>query len=508
MNEKTITNIKMEKILPNRLQPRIVFQDEQIDELAESIKKYGVINPITVRKLGDKYEIIAGERRFKASKSIGLEEIPAFVIEADDKASAELALIENIQRKDLSPIEEGLSYDKILKISEITQEELSKRLGKKQSTIANKIRLLKLDDSVKDALLNEQISERHARALLKLYDKEDQRTLLNRIIEERMTVRQTDEEIGKIIDQKGGIIEMNRNIEMPTSTMIEDKKEELIDEPNMVNPSFVDVNRIENESKDIFVEKPEVNIEDLLKSVPQKEEVEITPNVVTEEKPQEINQIPGMSGEHGMPTPKFFSFFPPKDENEEMPNEAPSFEPKTVENIDTPTEGFGIESITSPEKEQSESDNLKATEGFSFASIGPVEDLEVNVEEPSDNGYDLDSLVNQQVEENEPEEQELPEMKESKIEEPITPQYDFQNFNPIIHNDFVESPDEEELELIEEEEEIKPEPVIDNSPKQMKDVIRVIRDCNDIIESYGYKIETEEFDLETMYQVIFKVFKN
>ena len=99
-------------------------------------------------------------------------------------------------------------------------------------------------------------------------------------------------------------------------------------------------------------------------------------------------------------------------------------------------------------------------------------------------------------------------MKESKIEEQVIPQYNFQNFNPIIHNDFVEAQDDDELELIEEEEEIKPEPVIDNSPKQMKDVIRVIRDCNDIIESYGYKIETEEFDLETMYQVIFKVFKN
>lgn len=505
MNEKTITNIKMEKILPNRLQPRIVFQDEQIDELAESIKKYGVINPITVRKLGDKYEIIAGERRFKASKSIGLEEIPAFVIEADDKASAELALIENIQRKDLSPIEEGLSYDKILKISEITQEELSKRLGKKQSTIANKIRLLKLDDSVKDALLNEQISERHARALLKLYDKESQRALLNRIIEERLTVRQTDEEIGKIIEQKGGIIEMNKNFDIPSSTMIEDKKEELVQEPIVINPSFVDVSKIENESKDIFVEKPEVSIDDLLKSLP-KEESEIEKNITADEKIQEINQIPGMSGEHGMPTPKFFSFFPQKDEDEGI-NYVSSFESKKGENTIIQPEGFNIETIPSSELQQKDDDELQASEGFSFDSIEPFQNFDIENNRVISDNYDLDSLTNNQKDQIEPED-ELPEMKESKIEEQVIPQYNFQNFNPIIHNDFVEAQDDDELELIEEEEEIKPEPVIDNSPKQMKDVIRVIRDCNDIIESYGYKIETEEFDLETMYQVIFKVFKN
>lgn len=505
MNEKIITNIKIEKILPNRLQPRIIFQDEQIDELAESIKKYGVINPITVRKLGDKYEIIAGERRFKASKSIGLEEIPAFVIEADDKASAELALIENIQRKDLSPIEEGLSYDKILKISEITQEELSKRLGKKQSTIANKIRLLKLDDSVKDALLNEQISERHARALLKLSDKESQRDLLNKILEERLTVRQTDEEIGKIIEQKGGIIEMNRNFDIPSSTIIEDKNEELVQEPNVINPSFVDVNKIENESKDIFLEKPEVNIEDLLKSLPKEEAIEN--NVSSEEKVQDVNEIPGMSGEHGMPTPKFFSFFPPEDDEQEI-NQLPVFEPKKEEKTVSQPEGFDIETIPSSPVPQTDENAMNVSEGFSFDSIETIQDFKVEEKEVMNDSYDLDNLINQKIEQPELEEQELPEMKESKIEEPVVPQYDFQNFNPIIHNDFVEAPDEEELEFIEEEDEITSDPVIDNSPKQMKDVIRVIRDCNDIIESYGYKIETEEFDLETMYQVIFKVFKN
>ena len=288
------------------MQPRIVFQDESIDELAESIKKHGIINPITVRRLGNKYEIIAGERRFKASQSIGLKEIPAIVIEADDKKTAELALIENIQRKELSPIEEGMSYEKILQIGDITQAELSKQLGKKQSTIANKIRLLKLDDEVKEALLNEKISERHARSLLKLYDRNDQKKMLERIINERLTVRQTDKEIEKIVEEKGEMIEMDKNVNLPSSNIILDKsKEEIVEPGKEVNPSFVDVNKIEEESKDIFSAKPIVNIEDLLKpsSQPVKEEKK-SETIVDEIQNDEKNE------EEPIQKYKFFNIFP------------------------------------------------------------------------------------------------------------------------------------------------------------------------------------------------------
>ena len=254
--------------------------------------------------MGNKYEIIAGERRFKASQSIGLKEIPAIVIEADDKKTAELALIENIQRKELSPIEEGMSYEKILQIGDITQAELSKQLGKKQSTIANKIRLLKLDDSVKDALLNEKISERHARSLLKLYDRNDQKRMLDRIINERLTVRQTDKEIEKIVEEKGEMIEMDKNVNLPSSSMIFDKKEEQIDEPGKaVNPSFVDVNKIEEKSEDIFTDKPIVNIEDLLKSAPKP--VEKEQKSVQQES---INEEPKI--EEPVQKYKFFNIFP------------------------------------------------------------------------------------------------------------------------------------------------------------------------------------------------------
>ena len=479
MNEKNITNIKIENILPNRMQPRIVFQDESIDELAESIKKHGIINPITVRRLGNKYEIIAGERRFKASQSIGLKEIPAIVIEADDKKTAELALIENIQRKELSPIEEGMSYEKILQIGDITQAELSKQLGKKQSTIANKIRLLKLDDEVKEALLNEKISERHARSLLKLYDRNDQKKMLERIINERLTVRQTDKEIEKIVEEKGEMIEMDKNVNLPSSNIILDKsKEEIVEPGKEVNPSFVDVNKIEEESKDIFSAKPIVNIEDLLKpsSQPVKEEKK-SETIVDEIQNDEKNE------EEPIQKYKFFNIFPEEDDETktgDTNNQESKIEPP-VENSFTniPEMSFNINDI-----ENLNSINSEEVENQELPEVKPDEIEETKNEKENDNSSVLPTGDNQE--------------------------FNFENFNPIIHNDFAgEEIKDEDIEFFEEEPtEVQPETEDMEKPKEMKDVIRIIRDCNDIIESYGYKIETEEFDLETMYQVIFKIYKN
>ena len=197
--EKKVVELDVNDVLPNRFQPRIKFNEESINELSESIKEHGVIQPIVVRSMGDKYEIIAGERRYKASLLAGKTTIPAVITNLNDKDSAEVALIENVQRKDLTPIEEAISYKKILDMGYLTQEELAVKLGKSQSSVANKLRLLNLDEDVQDALLNEKISERHARSLLKLSDFSKQRTLLERIINERLTVRKTDEEIDKML---------------------------------------------------------------------------------------------------------------------------------------------------------------------------------------------------------------------------------------------------------------------------------------------------------------------
>lgn len=194
MNGNQVLEINLDDILPNRFQPRIKFHEKNINELAESIREHGVIQPIVVRKISDKYEIIAGERRFKASVLANKKTIPALVVNLNDQDAAEVALIENVQRQDLTPIEEAVSYKKILNMG-MTQEQLATKLGKTQSTVANKLRLLNLDEAVQEALLEHKISERHARSLLKLPTNKDQVNILHKIVEERLTVRKTDQAI-------------------------------------------------------------------------------------------------------------------------------------------------------------------------------------------------------------------------------------------------------------------------------------------------------------------------
>lgn len=199
--EEKILQIPIEDIIPNRFQPRLTFDDKALQELSSSIKQHGIIQPLVLRKLGDKYEIIAGERRYKAAQMAGLTTVPAVISNIDDDKSAEVALIENIQRKNLTAIEEAKSYKNLLDRGYLTQEQLAEKLGVSQSTIANKLRLLNLDEKVQDALLNEKISERHARALLSLPTKEDQIKWLNKILTDRLTVRQLDIELKKALNK-------------------------------------------------------------------------------------------------------------------------------------------------------------------------------------------------------------------------------------------------------------------------------------------------------------------
>lgn len=236
--DNKVVDLNINDILPNRFQPRIAFNENAIQELSNSIKEHGVIQPIVVRKIGDKYEIIAGERRYKASVLAGKQTIPAIITDLNDKDSAEIALIENVQRKDLTPIEEAISYKKILDMG-LTQEELASKLGKNQSTIANKLRLLNLDDEVQEALLNEKISERHARSLLKLHSQEKQRNLLKRIIDERLTVRKTDEEIDKMNNNDIETLNYGNNTQA-----INSEPETLNVYPTSVQPEILNVQPI------------------------------------------------------------------------------------------------------------------------------------------------------------------------------------------------------------------------------------------------------------------------
>ena len=191
-NNNNVVMLNTNLIIPNKYQPRKVFEDVSIDSLATSIKTYGIINPILVRKKDDKYEIIAGERRFRAAIKIGLTEIPAIIKDTNEQEMAELALIENIQRQELTSIEEAKSYKEIMSLGNQTQQSLAEKLGKSQSFIANKIRLLSLPQEIQDAVINRQISERHARCLINIKDKDKQLELLNKIITEKLTVKETE----------------------------------------------------------------------------------------------------------------------------------------------------------------------------------------------------------------------------------------------------------------------------------------------------------------------------
>ena len=165
---REITNINIDRIFPNTYQPRRFFNEEALQELSQSIKEHGIIQPITVRKRGEKFELVAGERRWRAARMASLESVPCNVIEITDSESAEIALLENLQREDLNFIEEAEAYYNLINDHKFTQDELAKRMGKKQSTIANKLRLLKLSANVREVCLYNKLTERHARALLSL----------------------------------------------------------------------------------------------------------------------------------------------------------------------------------------------------------------------------------------------------------------------------------------------------------------------------------------------------
>lgn len=357
MDKNKVYELDVDDILPNRFQPRINFGEKQINELAESIREHGVINPIVVRKISDKFEIISGERRYKACIIANKNTIPAIIVDLNDREAAEVAIIENVQRQDLTPIEEAVSYRKILDMG-MTQESLAKKLGKNQSTVANKLRLLHLTEDVQEALLYHKISERHARSLLKL-NSEGQKIILKRILNERLTVRKTDQAIydyilkkkeenkinvdlsnikdrkinkktiiktkdGKIkeenieildfdIEKKGEKEDMNNNI-IPNTDIINDtttEQQPVVNDYNsttnsdfnVINPGFMDVDKIENQAQDIYVDKkPSVDMETLLHP--------------DENAPKPIEEKEKIEVEEELPAGKFFNIMPeeePKD---------------------------------------------------------------------------------------------------------------------------------------------------------------------------------------------------
>ncbi|WP_290782898.1 MULTISPECIES: nucleoid occlusion protein [unclassified Exiguobacterium] len=197
--QETVQELPLTELVANQFQPRTVFDGDRIEELAVTIEEHGLLQPIVVRKQGTGYEIIAGERRYRAVRSLGWETIPAIVKEMTDETTASLALIENLQREDLTPIEEAEAYERLLALQDITQEVLARKLGRSQSTIANKLRLLRLPNDVREALKQRTITERHARALLPLKDEALQVTVLAEILEREWNVKETERRVERLM---------------------------------------------------------------------------------------------------------------------------------------------------------------------------------------------------------------------------------------------------------------------------------------------------------------------
>lgn len=196
--------VPLSKIVPNPYQPRKEFESEALSELADSIRQYGVLQPLLVAPGPDNnYILIAGERRLRASTMAGMGSVPVIVSEYTTQQIAEIALIENLQRKDLHYLEEAEGYEKLVNTFHLTQESMAGRVGKKQSTIANKLRLLKLSPSVRNTLHESDLTERHARALLKLENEETQKTVLKKIIKDHLNVKQTEALVDKTLKQEG-----------------------------------------------------------------------------------------------------------------------------------------------------------------------------------------------------------------------------------------------------------------------------------------------------------------
>lgn len=210
-SKEKIVYLKLNQIITNENQPRTIFDDEKIQELAESIKNHGVLQPIIVRSKDKYYEIVAGERRFRACQLLNLDTIPAIIKNFDEEEAQTVSLIENLHREDLTAIEEAKAYKAIMEINNLKQEDLAQKIGKSQSTIANKIRLLNLPSAIQDAILTRKITERHARALLTLKDEQQQFKVLEKIINKDLTVKETEKYVEKLLNKdkekpKGKII--------------------------------------------------------------------------------------------------------------------------------------------------------------------------------------------------------------------------------------------------------------------------------------------------------------
>ena len=374
--EEQILQVPIEDILPNRFQPRLAFDDASLQDLAASIKQHGIIQPLILRRKNDKYEIIAGERRYKAARMAGLVSVPAIISNLSDAASAEVAIVENVQRKDLTAIEEAKSYQAILDKGYMTQEELAKKMGLSQSAISNKLRLLTLDESVQNAVLKNQISERHARSLLKVKDKNMQKVLLDKIINERLTVRQLEEEIKKV-EPTLYSEDININASTPTTNVNQASQEPIasvgLNQPQNATPNLTTVSQVaptnneptptntmetsKNQDDDVPLVKSVPNIEDILKNA-----------VDIKSQPSEVESMNNNASSGPVNTANLFNSSPEKASNRFF-----NFLEATAANLDfdEPAQTFELPSEPVEPKQDpiNQTDNIEMLDDF----VIPVE---------------------------------------------------------------------------------------------------------------------------------------
>jgi len=236
-----VQEINIEDIVINPEQPRESIDEESIRELAESIKKKGILQPILLRQKGDKYEIVAGERRYQSAKLVGINKIPAIIIEADDQEAYEISLIENIQREDLNPIEKAKAFRNYIERYKMTHEELAERLGISRSEITNLLRLLQLPIEIQEELKRGNLTYGHARALLSLEDKDIQKRLAKKIIKEKLSVRDTEELVRRT----------THRVEIPEIKVLEERLQNYLETKVKIQPKAPDRGKITIEYKSL-----------------------------------------------------------------------------------------------------------------------------------------------------------------------------------------------------------------------------------------------------------------
>lgn len=225
LNDATLMDIN--KVEPNRDQPRKKFDEDALVELSESIKQFGILQPLLVQKRKDYYEIIAGERRWRAAKIAGVKEVPVIIKELTDQEIMEISLIENIQREDLNPIEEALAYKRLLEEFNLKQDEVAERVSKSRSAVTNAIRLLKLNDKVQQMVIDEMLTTGHARALLSIEDEEQQYSIAQKIFDEKLSVRDTEKLVKNIQNQKKTEDSVPKKLDPKLEAIYQDLEEQM-----------------------------------------------------------------------------------------------------------------------------------------------------------------------------------------------------------------------------------------------------------------------------------------